>query len=274
MPISEARPFLKWVGGKRQLLRSLLTRLPHTYQTYFEPFIGGGALYFAHQPERAYISDINHELINVYLMVAQEVEALIDALSQHVYDKEYFYEIREMDRLEDYASWLPVSRASRFLFLNKTCFNGLYRVNSQGYFNTPFGNYRKPTICDPENLRACSLVLKNTNIGCYSYGEVGKLAKKGDFVYFDPPYAPLNATSNFTGYVKDGFRYEDQVDLKNLCDRLTKKGVLWMLSNSTAPLILDLYQDYNIEKVYASRSINSQGDKRGKIQEVIVRNYG
>jgi DNA adenine methylase len=271
--ISEARPFLKWVGGKRQLLPELLTRLPDSYRTYFEPFIGGGALYFAHRPERACISDINHELINVYSVVANDVEALIEALSQHVHSEEYFYTMREMDRLEDYSYWTPLQRASRLLFLNKTCFNGLYRVNSQGYFNTPFGDYRNPTICDAENLRACSLALKKTKVGCYSYMDVGKLARKGDFVYFDPPYAPLNATSSFTGYVKDGFGSEDQVNLKNLCDKLTKKGVLWMLSNSTAPLILDLYEDYNMEKVRASRSINSKGDKRGKIHEVIVRNY-
>jgi DNA adenine methylase len=267
------RPFVKWVGGKRQLIPELTKRLPCTFSRYYEPFVGGGALFFHLQPEQAFLSDINDELINVYNVVKHNVEALIKELSRHVYEASYFYTIREADRLPNYQQWSEVRKASRFIYLNKTCYNGLYRVNSKGYFNAPFGDYRNPKICDPENLRLCSESLKYAKLSCDSYYVVDERARPGDFVYFDPPYAPLTATSNFTNYSKSGFGKEDQEELRNLCSRLDKKGVKWMLSNSSAPLILDLYQEYNVETISASRAINSKGSLRGKIKEVIVRNY-
>ena len=268
-----AKPFVKWVGGKTQLIDQLTARLPPTFMHYYEPFIGGGALFFHLQPERAYLSDLNEELINVYNVVKRNVEALIKSLSKHIYEESYFYTIREVDRRPNYLRWSAVSRASRFIYLNKTCYNGLYRVNSKGYFNAPFGKYRNPKICDPENLRACSQVLQKAEIRCDSYLWVETHAQRGDFVYFDPPYAPLTATSNFTSYSKDGFSRNDQETLRDLCSRLDRKGVQWMLSNSSAPLILELYQEYNVETIEASRAINSKGGGRGKIKEVIVRNY-
>lgn len=276
------KPFIKWVGGKRQLLPELLARLPLEYNRYFEPFIGGGALFFAHRPKKAFISDINEELVNAYRVLEDDVESLIAELFKHShkhsqgddnFSESYFYKLRNADRLDSYRSWSDVSRAGRFIYLNKTCYNGLYRVNSQGQFNAPFGDYKRPKICDVANLRACSFALKKARVHCMSFITAAQRAKTGDFVYFDPPYAPLNATSNFTGYAKSGFGVEDQQQLKKLCDALEAKGVKWMLSNSTAPLILDLYRDYRIEKVYASRAINSKAEKRGKIQELIIRNY-
>ncbi|MBR8833091.1 MAG: DNA adenine methylase [Stigonema ocellatum SAG 48.90 = DSM 106950] len=267
------KPFVKWAGGKTQLLPELTSRVPRTFQRYYEPFLGGGALFFSLQPENAFLSDINAELINVYRVVKNNVEKLIASLRQHVYEESYFYAIREVDRSLEYVTWSNVEKASRLIYLNKTCFNGLYRVNSKGHFNAPFGDYHNPKICDPENLRACSQVLQNATIRTRSYLCIERHLQKGDFVYFDPPYAPLNPTSNFTNYSKDGFRRENQEALRDLCVRLDKKGVLWMLSNSAAPLILELYSEYNIELVEALRAINSKAGKRGKIKEVIVRNY-
>lgn len=267
------RPFIKWVGGKRQLIPELTKRLPCTFSRYYEPFVGGGALFFHIKPEHPFLSDINDELINVYNVVKHNVEALIKELSRHVYEASYFYTIREADRRPNYKRWSAIRKASRFIYLNKTCYNGLYRVNSKGYFNTPFGNHQNPKICDQENLRLCSESLQYAEISCSSYHVVDERTREGDFVYFDPPYAPLTATSNFTNYSKGGFGKEDQEELRNLCSRLDKKGVKWMLSNSSAPLILDLYQEYNVETISASRAINSKGSLRGKVKEVIVRNY-
>ncbi|MDF5719631.1 MAG: DNA adenine methylase [Rhizonema sp. PD37] len=268
-----AKPFVKWAGGKTQLLLELTSRVPQTFQRYYEPFIGGGALFFSLQPEKALLSDINAELINVYKVVKSNVEKLIASLTQHVYQESYFYNIREADRTTEYTTWDSVQKASRLIYLNKTCFNGLYRVNSKGQFNAPFGDYQNPKICDPENLRACSKILQSATLTSCSYLCIEKHVHKGDFVYFDPPYAPLSTTSNFTNYSKNGFSTENQEILRDLCAKLDKKGVFWMLSNSAAPLILDLYSDYNIEMVEASRTINSKAGKRGKIKEVIVRNY-
>jgi DNA adenine methylase len=269
----QPKPFVKWVGGKSQIIQEITTRLPRTFTRYYEPFVGGGALFFHLQPKKACLSDINDELINVYNVVKNDVEALIKDLSKHVYEEAYFYNIREADRSPSYKHWGTVRKASRFMYLNKTCYNGLYRVNSKGYFNTPFGSYQNPKICDPENLRLCSQALQGVEICCSSYHLVEERSKPGDFVYFDPPYAPLTVTSNFTSYSKDGFGKEDQEELRNLCLRLDHKGVQWMVSNSSAPLILDLYKNYNLEMISASRAINSKGTLRGKVKEVIIRNY-
>ena len=268
-----AKPFVKWVGGKTQLLPELTARIPNSFSRYFEPFVGGGALFFYLQPEQSILIDLNEELTNTYRVVKDKTEALIAALKQHTYEKEYYYQIRNIDRTRAYESWSDVQRASRLIYLNKCCFNGLYRVNSKGEFNTPFGRYKNPRIVDETNLRAVSIALQEAQIITGSFLEVESMINSDDFVYFDPPYAPLNATSNFTGYSQGGFDGEMQEELRNLCKRLNQRGIRFMVSNSSAPLILDLYQDYQVDFVYATRAINSRGHKRGKIPEVIVTNY-
>ncbi|WP_019503313.1 DNA adenine methylase [Pleurocapsa sp. PCC 7319] len=269
----KAKPFVKWVGGKTQLLPELTSRIPCNFSKYFEPFAGGGALFFHMQPEQSILIDINEELTNTYRVIKYQTEELIADLKRHIYEKDYYYQIRNVDRTDEYKSWSDVQRASRLIYLNKSCFNGLYRVNSKGEFNTPMGRYKNPKIVDEINLRACSQALQKAQIINGSFLEVEEQVNRDDFVYFDPPYAPLNATSNFTGYSQNGFDLQMQSSLKNLCDRLDAKGVRFMVSNSNAPLILDLYSNYKIEFVYANRAINSQGDKRGKIPEVIISNY-
>jgi DNA adenine methylase len=267
------RPFLKWVGGKSQLLPELRRRLPRQFGRYFEPFIGGGALFFNLQPRRAYISDINPELINAYQVVQHSVEELISDLSQHVYEKEYFYRVRALDHSADFLESSKVARASRLIFLNKTCFNGLYRVNSKGLFNTPFGKYTNPTILDSDNLRACSAALADIDIQQAPFDALEALVGKNDFVYFDPPYVPLSVTANYTGYTRDGFDLDMQRRLYELCCRLDARGAYFMLSNSSAPFVVQLYQRFNLEFVDAARAINSKGSKRGPVAEVMVTNY-
>lgn len=268
-----ASPVIKWAGGKRQLLPELKARLPHQYNRYFEPFIGGGALYFDQAPLNAYISDINPELVNLYLVIREDVEALIADLSTHENSLEYFTQIRAWDRDSEYKSISPVRRASRFIYLNKTCFNGLYRVNSKGYFNVPFGRYANPNFLNKDALFAASEVLQTTQIECASFDNILKYVSKGDFVYFDPPYIPLSQTASFTSYAKEDFGMDKQHQLKSLCDRLSDMGVMFMLSNSDTPEANSLYNGYKVEKIYASRFINSKADGRGKISEIIVRNY-
>lgn len=270
---SETYPIVKWVGGKRQLMFELIKNMPKSYNRYFEPFIGGGALFFELRPEQAYISDMNEELINLYSVVRNNVYELIKDLSKHEVSKEYFLEIRNIDRTEQYTELSDVERASRFIYLNRTCFNGMYRVNSQGQFNVPFGHYKNPRIIDKNNLLNCSELLKKTEIKCADFSEILTKVKKGDLVYFDPPYVPLNETSSFTSYTKDGFDINMQFKLRDVCDELDNKGVKFMLSNSDTKLVNELYENYNIKKVFASRQINANADGRGKITEVLVRNY-
>ena len=269
----ETYPIVKWVGGKRQLMFELLKNMPKSYNRYFEPFIGGGALFFELQPENAYISDMNEELINLYSVVRGSVYELIVDLNKHEVSKEYFLEIRNLDRTDEYKNLSNVQRASRFIYLNRTCFNGLYRVNSQGQFNVPFGNYKNPRIVDKNNLLNCSELLKNTEINCSDFSEILTKVKKGDFVYFDPPYVPLNETSSFTSYTKDGFDMDMQFKLREVCDELDSMGVMFMLSNSDTKFVNELYSNYEIKKVFASRSVNANAEGRGKITEVLVRNY-
>ena len=270
---SETYPIVKWVGGKRQLMFELIKNMPKSYNRYFEPFIGGGALFFELQPEQAYISDMNEELINLYSVVRDNVYELINDLSKHEVSKEYFLEIRNIDRTEQYTELSDVERASRFIYLNRTCFNGMYRVNSQGQFNVPFGHYKNPRIIDENNLLNCSELLKKTEIKCADFSEILTKVKKGDLVYFDPPYVPLNETSSFTSYTKDGFDINMQFKLRDVCDELDNKGVKFILSNSDTKLVNELYVNYEIKKVFASRQINANADGRGKITEVLVRNY-
>lgn len=267
------KPFIKWAGGKTQLLPHLLERIPRKYDRYFEPFIGGGALFFKVTPSKGYISDINPELINAYQIIKSDVESLIEDLKKHIYDKDYYYELRNVDRTTEFKNWSSVKKASRLIALNKSCFNGLYRVNSKGHFNVPFGRHKNPKLVDAFNLRECSKALKDTKIVLGSFDLIQQDVQKGDFVYFDPPYAPLNITSSFTSYSKEGFDHKMQEKLRDFCVSLDYKGVKFMVSNSSASLILDLYQNFHISFVEATRAINSKGNKRGKIKEVIVTNY-
>ena len=269
----ETYPIVKWVGGKRQLMFELLKNMPENYNRYFEPFIGGGALFFELQPDNAYISDMNEELINLYKVVRDNVEELITDLQKHDISKEYFMEIRNIDRTEEYKNWSNIQKASRFIYLNRTCFNGMYRVNSKGEFNVPFGHYKNPRILDENNLINCSNLLQRTEIKHADFSEILKKVKKGDFVYFDPPYVPLSETSSFTSYTKDGFDMDMQFKLRDVCDELDSMGVKFLLSNSDTKLVNELYENYNIKKVFASRQINANADGRGKITEVLVRNY-
>jgi DNA adenine methylase len=266
-------PFLKWPGGKRQLLDELIRRMPKKYNRYFEPFVGGGALFFRIQPEYGYISDVNPDLINVYEVVQNQVEELIESLKRHENTEDYFYRLREADRTDQYKSWTNVEKASRSIFLNKTCFNGLYRMNSMGYFNVPYGFYKSPRIVDEQNLLSCSVLLRNTEIALAPFEAVSRKTRKGDLVYFDPPYVPLNKTSSFTKYYKDDFDDDGQFSLRELCDTLTKKGVLFMLSNSFTGMVKELYKDYRVSTVRANRAINCKSTGRGKINELIITNF-
>lgn len=268
-----SRPFVKWAGGKSQLLVELTKRMPRSYKRYWEPFIGGGAFFFHVAPPAASISDTNDELIETYKVVRDDVESLIVELSNHRYDKEYYYSVREWDRSENFKDLAAVKRAARFIFLNKTCFNGLHRVNSKGHFNVPFGAYTNPTIVAAENLRNCSRVLQATEISVGDYSSILDSVERGDFVYLDPPYAPLNSTSSFTAYTAQGFGRAEQDALVEFCHRLDKKGVLFMLSNSSRPEMLELYRDFQVESVTATRAINSKGSARGVVAEILVRNY-
>jgi DNA adenine methylase len=271
----QSKPFVKWVGGKTQLLPEILKRIPslESKSVYHEPFIGGGAVYFALKPKNAIISDVNPELINAYLAVRDFSSDLIQDLRQHVYEEKYYYSLRSLDRFPNFATLSSVKRASRLIYLNKSCYNGLYRVNSRGQFNTPFGRYVNPNFVDESNLLACSQTLAGTKIVLSSFHEIINRTKQGDFVYFDPPYFPTNNTANFTTYSKDGFDEEMQHELASICREIDLKGVKFMLSNSAVPFTLALYKNFNVSVVKAGRAINSQGSKRGKIEEILVTNY-
>jgi DNA adenine methylase len=270
------QPVVKWVGGKRQLLQDLVPLLPKSFRSYCEPFFGGGAVLFNLQPKKAYINDINAELVNMYLVVRDNVEQLIDMLSQHKNESGYFYKVRDWDRDKSFYDNLdPVTKAARLIFLNKTCYNGLFRVNNAGEFNTPFGSYKNPNIVNAPVLRAVSVYLNTSEITISSmdYEDVLDSIKSSTFVYLDPPYDPVSDTASFTGYIKNGFNHEEQIRLKQNCDELDKRGVKFLLSNSATPFILDLYSNYKISSVLAKRAINSVGNRRGDVEEVIVQNY-
>ena len=269
--------FLKWVGGKRQLMPTIVEHLPENIKDYkyIEPFIGGGAVLFNLQPKNAIINDFNEELINVYQVIKNNLDELIIDLKKHKNEADYFYSIRSLDRNSEFKKLTAVKRASRIIFLNKTCFNGLYRVNNAGEFNSPFGRYKNPNIVNEPTLKAVNKFLNNNNIEINSgdYSEILKQADKKCFVYLDPPYHPISESSNFTGYVQGGWNIYDQIDLKTACDELHKRGVKFLLSNSSADFIKDLYKDYKITIVKANRAINSNGADRGEVDEVLIRNY-
>jgi len=268
-------PFLKWAGGKRQLLPEIRQYVPKKVNAYFEPFLGAGAVLFDLQPKRAFVNDINDELINAYRVIKTEVKALIADLAKHKNEKEYYYQLRDVDRLNAFSSFTAIERASRIIFLNKTCFNGLFRVNSQGQFNVPFGDYKNPKIVDDIVLRAVHQYLTNNDITLLNgdFEAAVMQATRDDFVYFDPPYDPVSNTSSFTGYNLDGFNRESQVRLKKVFEDLSKRGCKVLLSNSATPFIRDLYKDYAIVTISANRAINSDSRKRGKVDEVLVMNY-
>ncbi|TFH28699.1 MAG: DNA adenine methylase [Promethearchaeota archaeon] len=266
-------PFLKWAGGKRQLINQIDPYLPTSFENYIEPFVGGGALFFYLLPSNAILMDFNPVLINVYRVIKNNVEELIELLQLHKNEKEYYYSIREMDRLPEFTAKSDVEKASRTIYLNRCCFNGLYRVNSKGYFNVPFGKYKNPNYCDKPNLRAVSQALQDVSILEASFSRVMEFATPESFVYFDPPYMPVSETANFTSYTQDNFGKDDQIQLKQVADQLNAKGSRFLLSNSYCDFILDLYQDYTIHTVQATRAINSDAKKRGKIPEVLISNY-
>lgn len=269
-------PVLKWVGGKRQLLETFEPLLPSKITTYYEPFVGGGALLFHLQPNVAYVNDINPDLIRVYTVIKENVEALIAELEKFENTAEYFYSVRDWDRDKaQYNALTDVQKAARVLYLNKTCFNGLYRVNNAGEFNSPFGNYRNPNIVNAPVLRAVSAYFNSADIHLSSmdYSEILNDIPKGAFVYLDPPYDPISETASFTGYSKGGFSKNDQIELRKCCDKLTERGIKFMLSNSATEFILEQYASYHITTVQAKRAVNSVATKRGDVEEVVVRNY-
>lgn len=262
-----ASPFLKWVGGKSQLLSELTKYVPLKFNSYIEPFVGGGALFFHLSPEVAIINDSNEELINAYRVVRDDVEELIEILSTYDYDEDFYYELRANSPLK----LSKIERAARLLYLNKTCFNGLYRVNKKNEFNVPFGSYSNPTICNSEKLLAANKVLQNTIIECGDYkSTLNKYAKRGDLIYIDPPYHPVGEYSDFKRYTKEFFYEQDQIELRDLILKLKKKGCFVIASNSYCDFILDLYKDFDIKVVSAKRYINKIAERRNNINEVII----
>lgn len=269
-------PVVKWVGGKRQLLKDIREHVPKKFDYYCEPFVGGGAVFFDLQPKKAIINDLNTELMNVYEVIGNNIDELILDLKKHKNEPEYFYEMRGLDRDKKiYDNLSSVEKASRILYLNKTCYNGLFRVNNAGEFNTPFGRYKNPNIVNETTLRAVHLYFKESDITFYKrdYERVLKSLKKRTFVYLDPPYDPLSDTSSFTGYNKGRFDKKEQERLKECCDSLNERGINFLLSNSATKFIKELYNDYKIQTVQAKRSINSVSNKRGQIDEILVKNY-
>ena len=272
-PHTQPHPFLKWAGGKRQLIPQMNNFFPKNYNRYIEPFIGGGAVFFHLLPDDSIISDNNPDLINCYRVVKQDVEGLIKSLKIHKYEKDYYYEIRALDRdRKKYAELSDVEKASRSIYLNKSGYNGLYRVNSKGFFNVPFGRHKNPNICDEENLRKVSQVLKNVKIYLGSFEICLDFAEKNDFVYLDPPYYPLSDTALFTSYTKKSFDRSSQIKLFEVFKELNNRECNILLSNSYSDFILDLYNDFKIVTLKAKRNINSNSKKRGLIKEVLILN--
>jgi DNA adenine methylase len=265
-----AEPFLKWAGGKRQLLAAYEPYFPHQYGRYFEPFLGSAAVFFRLAPTAATLSDVVDEVVTTYVVVRDDVEGLIVNLGRHVNEREHFARVRALD-----PHRLPaVEGGARFIYLNRTCYNGLFRVNQRGQFNVPFGYYKNPAICDPWRLRRASEALRDVQILCADFEEAVEPAKAGDFVYLDPPYSPLSQTANFTAYSKYGFGNASQERLASVFRRLDRRGCLLMLSNSDTELVRALYDPYRMIRVKARRAINSRGDRRGPVDELLILNYG
>lgn len=274
------RPFLKWAGGKTQLLPALTLRIPQHFGRYHEPFVGSAALFWElHNRGRLYhgavLSDVNEALINLYRVVRDDVEDLILALQeheQHKLSREYFYQVRAWDRQADWADRSPVERAARMIFLNRTGYNGLHRVNRHGQFNVPFGRYANPRIVDAANLRAASRALQAVELCVEDFRGVLGRAQPGDLVYFDPPYLPLSPTSSFTAYSQHTFGEVEHRQLAHVFAQLAERGCHVLLSNSSAPLVYELYKDFPIEEVPARRAINRDAARRGAVSEVVITN--
>lgn len=295
----KVKPFVKWAGGKTQLLQIIKENLPQglgeTIKNYAEPMVGGGALLFdlmtKYNFEKVFISDVNNELINAYKIIRDNVDKLIERLESmqidyYGFDEEqrklYYYSKRNIfnQLIASSGDSDNVEKAALFIFLNKTCFNGLYRVNSKGQFNVPMGSYKKPLICDSVNLINISELLQKVEIVTCDFTRCGEVIEENTFVYFDPPYRPLNKTASFTSYAENGFGDKEQIELSFVARNLSQKGAKVMLSNSDPKntnendnFFDDLYKDFNIDRVFASRMINSSGTKRGKITELLIKNY-
>lgn len=267
--------FVKWAGGKGQLIAQYARFFPSRVDSYLEPFLGSGAVYFyirqRFNPRKAILSDINAEIINAFQVVKDSCDELASRLNKlrEMNSKEHYYEIRKLDPL----TLDRVDRAARLIYLNKTCYNGLYRVNSKGQFNVPFGNYKKPSIFDSKTLRKASLLLKDAELRVMTFEDVLGWAEKDDFVYFDPPYFPLSRTADFTAYNKETFGRNQQEKLARVFGKLDSRGCLVMLSNSDHEFVRNLYKDYRVNTVKARRAINCIGGKRGKINELLITNY-
>lgn len=273
------KPFTKWTGGKRQLLSVLIENLPKTFNKYYEPFIGGGALFFEVLPKKAVINDFNTNLFYAYKQIRDDVDNLIEILDKHERNnsKDYYLSIRSLDRSNAINLLSETEKAARLLYMLRVNFNGLYRVNAKNQFNVPYGKYKNPKILDESLLRSINKYLNNNEIEICNidFSEVVANAKAGDFVYFDPPYVPVSETSSFTAYTHDGFSIDDQIRLRDTFKELDKKGVYVMLSNSATPIVFELYKDYKDSSIIvgATRMINSKADKRGKVDEIIIKNY-
>lgn len=268
------KPFLKWAGGKRQLLGSICERFPSEYSCYYEPFVGAGAVFLHLQARRAVVNDSNEQLMQTYSAVKDSVDELIDLLRQHERNNSsvYYYRIREQDRdSERFAAMSPVQKAARLIYLNKTCYNGLYRVNAQGLFNVPYGSYKAPVVCEDIVLRAISQYLNEADIRFLTgdFADAVRGAGRGSLVYFDPPYHSPNGT-NFTGYQADGFGESEQRRLKDEFARLTELGAFCVLSNSATDFVRELYKEYPQVIVQAARPINADAAARGKVDEILV----
>ena len=268
-------PFLKWAGGKRQLLPALMAHLPERIGNYHEPFLGGGALFFALvragllAGHKAFLSDTNPELIAAYRAIQHDVEAVISCLRRHRHDRAEFYRVRE----QDWRALSPPEAAARTIYLNRTGFNGLYRVNRQGRFNVPFGRYKNTRFCDEDNLRAVSRALRKAKLCQEPFERVLARTQRGDLVYFDPPYVPLSPTASFVSYAKDGFSLEYQERRAEAFEELTHRGVHVMLSNSAVPWVRRRYQGHRIHEVLARRNVNSKAERRGPIKELLITSY-
>lgn len=266
-----ASPIIKWVGGKTKLIPEIVSRLPRDHGRYFEPFAGGAAVFFHLGPQAAVLSDCNADLIAMYRAVAADPEGVIRRLALHkeAHDEAHYYDTRS--RWNDASvSWSPLDRAATFIYLNRTCFNGLWRVNKSGAFNVPMGRYKNPAICDPETLRAAGALLRRATIRCGDYRAAVADAGPGDLVYFDPPYDPVTPTANFTSYTNDGFSADDQRTLAACVRDLAERGCAVVLSNSDTPFIRSLYRGLRIDRVRCPRAINSDASRRGDVDEVLV----
>lgn len=277
--MSKATPFVKWAGGKRQIMNHLLDHMSKKFKHYYEPFVGGGALLLELAPIHATINDSNKELIYVYKCLRNKrlFKKFYDVCKEHEanHSEEYYYQVRDMDKKKTTYAKLPMYvKAARCVYLNKACFNGLYRVNGKGQFNVPSGKYEKIKCFDEENIQALHKYFHKRKpvILCKDFAEAVRTAKAGDFVYFDPPYDVVGEQS-FTSYTTGGFDKKEQARLRDIFKELSDKGVFVMASNANTEYIQDLYKDFNIHVINARRSINSKGDGRGKVEEVIITNY-